>query len=74
MEELLGRVTEELGTDHPRALCRGNLMSRVQYRHDLQQLGYEDGRRWDEIERVGRGRPEAMDGGWERDLPAGGGG
>jgi hypothetical protein len=74
MEELLGRVTEELGTDHPRALCRGNLMSRVQYRHDLQQLGYEDGRRWDEVERVGLGRPEAMDGGWERDLPAGGGG
>jgi hypothetical protein len=74
MEELLGRVTEELGTDHPRALCRGNLMSRVQYRHDLQQLGYEDGRRWDEVERVGLRRPEAMDGGWERDLPAGGGG
>jgi hypothetical protein len=72
MEELVGRVTEEIGTDHVRALCRGNLMSRVQYRHDLLQLGYEDGRRWDETERARR--PEATDGGWERDLPAGGGG
>ena len=72
LEDLLGRVTAELGSDHPRALCRGNLMSRVQYRHDLQQLGYEDGRRWDELERARR--PEVMDGGWERDLPAGGGG
>jgi hypothetical protein len=70
METLLERVAAELGTDHPRALCRGNLMSREQYRHDLTQLGYEDGRRWDEGERT---TGAEADGGRERDLPAGGG-
>ncbi|HEY6098230.1 MAG TPA: nucleotidyltransferase family protein [Anaeromyxobacter sp.] len=69
METLLGRAGAELGTDHPRALCRGNLISRVQYEHDLTQLGYEDGRRWDELERAS-GAP--TDGGRERDLSAGG--
>jgi hypothetical protein len=66
---LAARLEEELGTDHPRPLCRGNLISRVQYRHDLEQLGYEDGRRWDEAERTA-GRADG-DGG--RDLPAGSG-
>jgi hypothetical protein len=69
LELLFARAAEELGTDHPRPLCRGNLISRVQYRHDLDQLGYEDGRSWDEAERV---RRTAANGG--RDLPAGGGG
>jgi len=69
LEELVGRLEEQLGTDHPSALCRGNLISRVQYRHDLEQLGYEDGRAWDEAERGDEGAPD--DGG--RDLPAGGG-
>ena len=64
---LLARVEEELGTDHPRALCRGNLISRVQYRHDLEHLGYEDGRAWDEAERTGG----SADGGG--DVPARGG-
>jgi hypothetical protein len=72
MEVLLERTAAELGTDHPRALCRGNLMSRVQYGHDLTQLGYEDGRRWDEGERTA-GSGAGADGGRERDLPAGGG-
>ncbi len=71
MDALTSRITEELGTDHPRALCRGNLISRVQYRHDLAQLGYEDGRRWDEAERCGGA---ADDGGSQRDVPAGSGG
>jgi hypothetical protein len=54
LRELLGRAEAELDTDHPRRLlCRGNLLSRLQYRHDL-ALGYEDGRAWDESER-GRG-------------------
>jgi hypothetical protein len=48
---LVARAEEEVGTDHPRALCRGNLLSRVQYRHDLERLGYEDGRAWDEADR-----------------------
>jgi hypothetical protein len=69
MQALLARAGEELGTDHPRPLCRGNLASRVQYRHDLEQLGYEDGRCWDEAERAGRTTVDAG-----RDLPAGGGG
>jgi hypothetical protein len=55
LQTLLARVEEELGTDHPRALCRGNLISRGQYRHDLEHLGYEDGRAWDEAERNGNG-------------------
>jgi Uncharacterised nucleotidyltransferase len=70
MVTLLARAQAELGTDHPRALCRGNLISRMQYGHDLTQLGYEDGRRWDEAE---RGSEASTDGGRERDLPAGGG-
>ncbi len=70
MEALLARAGEELGSDHPRALCRGNLMSRVQYGHDIGQLGYEDGRRWDELDRASEA---AADGGRERDLPAGSG-
>jgi hypothetical protein len=70
MAALLARAEAELGTDHPRPLCRGNLISRAQYDHDLTQLGYEDGRRWDEIERRSGA---ATDGGRERDLPAGGG-
>ncbi len=69
MEALLGRAGEELGTDHPRALCRGNLISRVQYGHDLTQLGYEDGRRWDELDRTSGTTDDRR----ERDLPAGGG-
>lgn len=66
LRTLVGRLEDELGTDHPRALCRGNLISRVQYRHDLEHLGYEDGRAWDEAE-----RGMTCDGG--RNLPARGG-
>jgi hypothetical protein len=65
LRTLLGRLEDELGTDHPRAICRGNLISRVQYRHDLEHLGYEDGRAWDEAERT-RGAP----GDGRGDLPA----
>jgi hypothetical protein len=69
MEALLARAEEELGTDHPRPMCRGNLISRAQYGHDLTQLGYEDGRRWDETDRASG----TVTDGRERDLPAGGG-
>ena len=74
MEALVARTVTNLQTgDHPVALCRGNLMSRVQYQHDLDRLGLEDGRRWDERERGpaggdGNGRGAAAE------LPAGGGG
>jgi hypothetical protein len=49
---LLARAASVRGDD-PRRLCRGNLLSRAQYRHDLERLGYEDGRAWDESEREG---------------------
>jgi hypothetical protein len=68
--ELVSRLREDLAEgNHARAICRGNLISRVQYQHDYEQLGYEDGRRWDEAERSGR----AAEHGFERDVPAGGG-
>jgi len=68
MRRLLERARADLDeVDHVRPICRGTLISRVQYRHDLEHLGYEDGRRWDEWERAGR---TARDGG---ELPAGGG-
>ncbi|BDG03678.1 nucleotidyltransferase family protein [Anaeromyxobacter oryzae] len=72
VEELVRRQRENVRAgDHPLPLCRGPLMSRVQYRHDLEELGLHDGRRWDEVEREpGRG---AIDGG-ERDVPPGRGG
>ncbi len=70
MEALLGRAQAELGTDHPRALCRGNLISRKQYGHDIGQLGYEDGRRWDEIDRASGAATDVRR---DEDLPAGGG-
>jgi hypothetical protein len=70
LECLLARAAAEVGTDHPRALCRGPLMSRVQYLHDLEHLGYENGRSWDEADRL---RGVGRDGGWDRDLPARGG-
>jgi hypothetical protein len=67
LECLFARASGELDGDHPRPLCRGNLMSRVQYRHDLEQLGYENGRAWDEADRA---RPPGNHGG-EHELPAG---
>ncbi len=54
----------------PETVCRGNLMSRVQYQHDLER-GLEDGRRWDEADRSPR---EGGDGGGELEVSPGGGG
>jgi hypothetical protein len=46
MDELLGRLAEE--TKQPPAtdphVCAGTLLSREQYLHDVEQLGYVDGR------------------------------
>jgi hypothetical protein len=70
LDALLDRLRADMDEgNHARALCRGNLISRVQYQHDLEQLGYEDGRRWDEAERSGGTGGD----GAERDVPAGGG-
>jgi len=73
IEELVRRTRENLRAgDEPLPICRGNLMSRVQYQHDLDALGLHDGRRWDEVDRApGRGDTDA---GPERDLPPRGGG
>jgi hypothetical protein len=34
-------------------VCRGNLISRVNYTVDIREWGYRDGRKWDEAEREG---------------------
>jgi hypothetical protein len=82
IHELTERA-RRVGGDFPDRLCRGPLLSRVQYRHDLEHHGMLDGRRWDERERgaAGPGRRAAGPGLWaERGeaagdgrLPAGGG-
>jgi hypothetical protein len=74
IEELVARTLAQLETgDHPQAICRGNLLSRVQYQHDYDHHGYEDGRLWDELDRSAR---RGTEGGSvaERDVSPGGGG
>jgi hypothetical protein len=45
MQELLGRLRRELESPPPRRrVCRGTLLSRIQYVVDLEQWGYEDAR------------------------------
>ncbi len=68
IEELVRRTLAAPGEELPGELCRGNLMSRVQYQHDLDR-GLADGRRWDEAV---RSREAGGDGGGELDVPAGG--
>lgn len=73
IEELVARTLADVEAgDHPQAICRGNLLSRVQYQHDYDHHGYADGRLWDELERARR-RPE-VDTGGERGISPGGGG
>ncbi len=70
-EELVSRMRAARGSSAPpETVCRGNLMSRVQYQHDLER-GLEDGRRWDEADRSPR---EGGDGGGELEVSPGGGG
>jgi hypothetical protein len=48
MRELLRRVRESLDEgDHEGRLCRGTLLSKTQYRHVLEELGYDDVRERD---------------------------
>lgn len=45
MHHLLGRLRKEVDTPPPQiALCGGTLLSREQYLHDIEQLGYRDAR------------------------------
>ncbi|HVI76476.1 MAG TPA: hypothetical protein VM683_15935 [Anaeromyxobacteraceae bacterium] len=53
MRELLRRAWQDIvDGDWERRVCRGPLVSKVQYRHALDRLGYEDGR---ELHLSGRG-------------------
>jgi hypothetical protein len=52
MQELLSRASGSVQEgDWERKLCRGRLLSHVQYQVDLNEWGYEDGRTWDEEDR-----------------------
>lgn len=69
MRELLRRAWEGMAEgDAPGRVCRGPLVSRVQYRHTLERLGYADGRRLAEAER------RAEEGGDGEVVSPGGGG
>ena len=70
MTQLLSRTVDtvrEGNWEDP--ICRGNLISRVNYQVDIERWGYGDGRRWDEQERT---KGEAGATGREREDPAGG--
>jgi len=61
MSELLGRTLDSMREGEPaEKLCRGNLLSRVNYAIDIREWGYADGRAWDEREREEEdgGQPE----------------
>jgi hypothetical protein len=49
LRELLGRLEGELDRSAPdERICQGTVLSRAQYRPDIQQWGYRDARRWPE--------------------------
>jgi hypothetical protein len=56
MAELLRRTGQSVREgDWEERVCRGNLLSKVNYGVDLTEWGYADGRRWDEVRRGGGG-------------------
>lgn len=53
MMGLLARAFDSVrGGNWSGRLCRGRLLSKVLYRVDVEERGYEDGREWDEQERA----------------------
>lgn len=53
MATMLERTVKTLNEgDWREKICRGNLVSRVNYGLDIKEWGYIDGRKWDEVERV----------------------
>jgi len=53
MIELLSRSVDTVKQgDWSQRICRGNLISKVNYTVDIRDWGYEDGRKWDESERA----------------------
>jgi hypothetical protein len=66
MAELLSRTLDTVREGNwEEPLCRGNLISRVNYHVDIHHWGFRDGRQWDEHERKHGGergtRPERED-------------
>jgi hypothetical protein len=51
MTGLLSRVVESLRSGAEERICRGDLMSRINYRLDIDSWGYASGRERDEQER-----------------------
>jgi hypothetical protein len=52
MAELMSRTLHTIREGHwGEKLCRGNLISRVNYHVDIHHWGFGDGRAWDENER-----------------------
>jgi hypothetical protein len=65
MNLLLDRVRQSIRAgDWADRICRGDLLSKVNYQLDIRNWGYSSGRSWDEAERSGGGngpRPERED-------------
>ncbi|HYX91073.1 MAG TPA: hypothetical protein VE782_05895, partial [Myxococcaceae bacterium] len=56
MLELISRTLETVREgDWPGTLCRGPLISRVNYEVDIHEWGYRNGRDWDERDRSNGG-------------------
>lgn len=54
MSSLMSKAVETMKDgDWPDRICRGNLLSSVNYQVDIREWGYRDGREWDEAERRG---------------------
>lgn len=76
MVDLLSRALDSVKQGNwkrgewPFQICRGNLISRVNYTVDIRDWGYEDGRRWDEAERVKGTEREALSRGEGSELEA----
>jgi hypothetical protein len=71
MTELMSRTLDTLKEGNwDERLCRGNLISRVNYTVDIHHWGYGDGRSWDERERE---KGEARGAGRELENTIGGG-
>jgi hypothetical protein len=68
MSFLLTRAGQNvLDGDTADKICRGDLLSSVNYEVDIQEWGYSSGRTWDEIERTGGTNDGA---GLERESPS----
>lgn len=73
MAELLGRAEQSTQSTQSTRVCRGNLLSRVNYAIDIAEWGYADGRRWDERQRQRGERDGREQTGSIRDAGRGGG-